>query len=88
MASQTDFNEYNVIVLDSMWCLFRGVDARELAQDLKKAPAEGLTKLLDEEENGKRMGRRNGVSRHSRFGTTIALKAVSTNWRVFHRRRN
>ncbi len=44
---------------------------------LGQAPIENLTKLLEEEDQSRRSHLRNGSSRHSRFGTTIAVQGVS-----------
>jgi hypothetical protein len=41
-----------------------------------KAPMENLTKLLDHEMSYKRTAQRTGISRHSRFGTTISVMDV------------
>lgn len=38
---------------------------------------ENLTKLLDAEKRQKSLHSRTGMSRHSRFGTTVAVRAVS-----------
>lgn len=40
-----------------------------------KAPKDELVKLLELEEQRKRAIHRNAASRHSRFGTTISVKA-------------
>ena len=38
---------------------------------------ENLSKLLDAEKRRKALVSRVGMTRHSRFGTTVAVKAVS-----------
>lgn len=92
-ADKTEYNLYNVLVLDILHLVFRSVKARELAQDqdrvgffpLRKiwladssqAPIENLTKLLEAEKRQKSQQSRSGMTRHSRFGTTVAVRAVS-----------
>jgi len=50
---------------------FETIDLRD-----KQVASEALGKLLDEEQRRKEQARRTGNSRHSRFGTTIMMKAV------------
>jgi replication fork protection complex subunit Tof1/Swi1 len=92
-ADKTEYNLYNVLVLDILHLVFRSVKARELAQDQDRvsslplrmiwladssqAPIENLTKLLEAEKRQKSQQSRSGMTRHSRFGTTVAVRAVS-----------
>ncbi|KAL7421130.1 Topoisomerase 1-associated factor 1 [Cryptotrichosporon argae] len=74
-ADKTAFNPFNVLALDILHLTFRGVSVHDLGQDQARAPIENLTKLLDAEMRRKATASRNGMSRHSRFGTTITVKA-------------
>ncbi|ORX39175.1 timeless protein-domain-containing protein [Kockovaella imperatae] len=74
-ADRPEFNHYNVIVLDILHLIFRPVKAKELVLDQDRAPLNGLTKLLEKERRDKAMHHRVGMTRHSRFGTTIAVRA-------------
>ncbi|ORY33101.1 timeless protein-domain-containing protein [Naematelia encephala] len=74
-ADKSDFNQFNVLVLDILHLVFRSVKAKELGQDQARAPLENLTKLLDVEQRQKALKSRVGMTRHSRFGTTVSVKA-------------
>ncbi|EIW66064.1 hypothetical protein TREMEDRAFT_65909 [Tremella mesenterica DSM 1558] len=74
-GDKTDFNQYNVLVLDILHLVFRSVRAKDLAQDQARAPIENLSKLLESERRQKALHSKVGMTRHSRFGTTIAVKA-------------
>ncbi|KAG6856013.1 hypothetical protein H0H87_008415 [Tephrocybe sp. NHM501043] len=65
---------WNTIVLEIFYLLFRGVKPSTLTNDQVKQPAETLHRLLAAEERTKRELARKANSRHSRFGTTIAVK--------------
>ena len=41
---------------------------------------ENLNKLLELEKREKSRNSRSGMTRHSRFGTTVAVRAVSSSW--------
>lgn len=89
-ADKTEFNQYNVIVLDILHLIFRSVKAAELGQDQARvrrsvtayahiqASMENLNKLLELEKREKSRYSRSGMTRHSRFGTTVAVRAVRT----------
>ncbi|KAJ4477289.1 timeless protein-domain-containing protein [Lentinula aciculospora] len=68
------FNNWNTIVLEIIYLLFRGVQPSSLSVDQSKRPADDLQRLLAQEERSKRQSTRQAPSRHSRFGTTIAVK--------------
>lgn len=97
-AGKGEYEEYNVLVLDSLWLMFRAVEVDDLLRESSQVrasflatstlrlkfpishvqvAAEALAKLLDEEDRSKQQAKRTGNSRHSRFGTTIVMKAVS-----------
>lgn len=84
MAAQTDFNEHNVVILDALWSLYRGVNAKDLGRDLKEASADNLAKMLDDEERERRLQIRARSTRHSRFGTTLQLRAGNDRY-VLHK---
>lgn len=75
-----------------MYLLVRGVSVKDVARVRGKKARGGvgdgggmigdgedeeLKALLEREKREKKMGRRGAPTRHSRFGTTITLKAVS-----------
>ncbi|KAF8064919.1 timeless protein-domain-containing protein [Lyophyllum atratum] len=65
---------WNTLVLEILYLLFRGVKPTSLTIDQAKQPAETLHRLLAAEERTRRDLARKATSRHSRFGTTIAVK--------------
>ncbi|WOO84917.1 Topoisomerase 1-associated factor 1 [Vanrija pseudolonga] len=74
-ADRTEFNPFNMLILDVTQLLFRSVKPVDLARDPVKAPVENLAKLLSNELQAKIRKARAAPSRHSRFGTTITVKA-------------
>ncbi|WWC73002.1 uncharacterized protein I206_106966 [Kwoniella pini CBS 10737] len=74
-ADKTDFNPFNVLVLDILHLIFRSVKAKDLGQDQDRAPLDNLSKLLDAEKRQKALVSKVGMTRHSRFGTTVAVRA-------------
>ncbi|KAI5453378.1 Topoisomerase 1-associated factor 1 [Naganishia albida] len=85
-ASTTMYNDFNVLILDCWFLIFRGTDPNELAKDQQRAPMENLTKLLDHESSYKRTVQRTGTSRHSRFGTTISISDGSNKY-ILHKQK-
>ncbi|KIY30807.1 topoisomerase 1-associated factor 1 [Cryptococcus gattii E566] len=75
-ADKTDLNPFNVILLDILHLIFRGIRPTELAQDQERVPIDGLAKLLEKENKQKALNSRVGSTRHSRFGTTITVKTA------------
>ncbi|ODO06093.1 topoisomerase 1-associated factor 1 [Cryptococcus wingfieldii CBS 7118] len=75
-SDKSDLNAFNVIVLDILHLIFRGVKVQELGQDQKRVPLDNLAKLLDGEKKQKAMSSKSGYTRHSRFGTTITVKTA------------
>ncbi|KAG6872642.1 hypothetical protein C0995_008073 [Termitomyces sp. Mi166 len=67
-------NSWNTLVLEIFYLLFRGVKPATLSHDQAKQPTETLQRLLAVEERTRRELARKTNSRHSRFGTTIAVK--------------
>ncbi|KAK8843979.1 hypothetical protein IAR55_006771 [Kwoniella newhampshirensis] len=74
-ADKADFNPFNVLVLDILHLVFRSVKVKDLGQDQARAPIENLSKLLDSEKRHKALVSKVGMTRHSRFGTTVAVRA-------------
>ncbi|KAI9636791.1 topoisomerase 1-associated factor 1 [Dioszegia hungarica] len=74
-ADKSDFNNCNVLVLDILHLIFRSVKPKDLIQDQDRAPMHKLANLLDLETRQKSMKSRQGMTRHSRFGTTVAVRA-------------
>ncbi|AAW44173.2 conserved hypothetical protein [Cryptococcus deneoformans JEC21] len=75
-ADKTDLNPFNVIVLDILHLIFRGIKPSELVQDQKRVPIDSLARLLEKEKKQKALNSRVGSTRHSRFGTTITVKTA------------
>ncbi|ODO09506.1 topoisomerase 1-associated factor 1 [Cryptococcus amylolentus CBS 6273] len=75
-SDKSDLNAFNVIVLDILHLIFRGVKVQDLGQDQKRVPLDNLAKLLDGEKKQKAMSSKSGYTRHSRFGTTITVKTT------------
>lgn len=91
-ADKAEFNGYNVLVLDILHLVFRAVKPKDLIQDQDRvcpklrrsfailltvqAPMNKLAKLLDLETRQKAQKSRSGMTRHSRFGTTVSVQAV------------
>ncbi|GLB39613.1 putative timeless-domain-containing protein [Lyophyllum shimeji] len=67
-------DSWNTVVLEIFYLLFRGVRPGSLAVDQAKQPTETLHRLLAAEDRTRRELARTAASRHSRFGTTIAVK--------------
>ncbi|OAX37898.1 timeless-domain-containing protein [Rhizopogon vinicolor AM-OR11-026] len=73
------FNASNTLVLEIFYLLFRGINPHLLAVDQVKQPAQNLHRLLAAEDKKKKDLARNASSRHSRFGTTIAVQLKPNN---------
>ncbi|KAH8112797.1 timeless-domain-containing protein [Phellopilus nigrolimitatus] len=72
-ASDPFFNQWNTLVLEILYLVFRGVLPSSLAIDQKKRTQMTLSKLLETENKVKLENARRASSRHSRFGTTISV---------------
>ncbi|EMD36798.1 hypothetical protein CERSUDRAFT_105876 [Gelatoporia subvermispora B] len=68
------FNNWNGLVMEIFYLLFRGALPSSLASDQAKQPAQNLHRLLAVEDQRRREIARKATSRHSRFGTTISVK--------------
>jgi len=69
-------NQWNCLMLEMFYLLFRALKPSSLAENQSTQPRRDLVKLLETEERSKREDRRKWTSsRHSRFGTTIAMKS-------------
>ncbi|KAF8513196.1 timeless protein-domain-containing protein [Gautieria morchelliformis] len=69
------FTSWNTLLLETLYLLLRGVKPSSLVLNQVQAPKDDLVRLLDFEAERKRTIQRNAASRHSRFGTTISVKA-------------
>lgn len=76
-ADRTEFNPFNMLILDINQLIFRCIKAEQLVKDPERAPMENLTKLLEGEKRKKAVNTNHRATRHSRFGTTLAARAVS-----------
>ncbi|KAG6918286.1 hypothetical protein DXG01_015378 [Tephrocybe rancida] len=65
---------WNTLILEIFYLLFRGVTPSNLTTDQVKQPTATLQGLLAAEERTRKELSRKVNSRHSRFGTTIAVK--------------
>ena len=103
-VDRPEFNPYNVLVLDILYLIFRGVKPRELSQNQDRvslllqsprpprlasranvqAPMNKLAELLDDEGRRKSQKSRSGMTRHSRFGTTLTVRAVCLHPHEYH----
>ncbi|KAF4603011.1 Topoisomerase 1-associated factor 1 [Pleurotus pulmonarius] len=68
------FTDLNALVLEIFYLLLRGVRPSALSLDQAKQPKENLHRLLAAEAQNRKAVARMASSRHSRFGTTIAVK--------------
>jgi len=69
-------NQWNCLLLEMFYLLFRALKPSSLAGNQATQPRRDLAKLLETEERSKREDRKKWTSsRHSRFGTTIAMKS-------------
>ena len=69
-------NQWNCLILEMFYLLFRAVKPSSLAENQATQPHRDLVRLLETEERSKREERKKWTSsRHSRFGTTIAMKS-------------
>ncbi|KAL8790774.1 MAG: hypothetical protein Q9213_000398 [Squamulea squamosa] len=72
-----DFNTQDVVILELLFHLLKGVDPGKLFMDeaqLKKNGSNELGALLTKEKNMHRSYAKNAPSRHNRFGTMIWVK--------------
>ncbi|KAI0357683.1 timeless-domain-containing protein [Trametes cingulata] len=72
-ASDPMFNQWNTVILEIFYLLFRGVKPSSLASDQAKQSTKALQSLLAMEDQRRREIARKSTSRHSRFGTTISV---------------
>ena len=80
LSSKTEFNQWNMVCLEIFYLLFRGVEKPDMlikrSDDVTKViREERLGKLLEAEATKKRLEDRKGITRHSRFGTTVAIES-------------
>ncbi|KAH9903300.1 timeless-domain-containing protein [Cubamyces lactineus] len=72
-AADPMFTQWNTVVLEIFYLLFRGIKPSLLAADQAKQSTKALQSLLAVEDQRKRELARKATSRHSRFGTTISV---------------
>ncbi|KAI0657606.1 timeless-domain-containing protein [Cubamyces menziesii] len=72
-AGDPMFTQWNNVVLEIFYLLFRGIKPSSLAADQAKQSTKALQSLLAVEDQRKRELARKATSRHSRFGTTISV---------------
>ena len=73
-------NQWNCLVLEVFYLIFRALKPSSLAENQATQPRRELARLLETEERSKREERNKWTSsRHSRFGTTIAVKSKVNN---------
>jgi replication fork protection complex subunit Tof1/Swi1 len=71
-----EFKDWNLITLDILHLICRNVKAEQLVKSVAEIRNNNLADLLGKEERTKKADLRKGASRHSRFGTTMAVEAV------------
>ncbi|KAI0265300.1 timeless protein-domain-containing protein [Gloeopeniophorella convolvens] len=72
-ASDVMFNNWNTLVLEIFYLLFRGVKPTDLVLEQAAQTKQNLRQLLSLEDQRRRDFARKAPSRHSRFGTTISV---------------
>ena len=73
-------NQWNCLMLEIFYLLFRPLKPSSLAENQATQPRRDLVRLLETEERSKREERKKWTpSRHSRFGTTITIKSKENN---------
>ncbi|KAI0827274.1 timeless protein-domain-containing protein [Trametes gibbosa] len=72
-AGDAMFNQWNTVILEIFYLLFRGIKPNSLVSDQTKQSTKALQSLLAVEDQRKRELLRKATSRHSRFGTTISV---------------
>ncbi|CED82764.1 timeless-domain-containing protein [Phaffia rhodozyma] len=75
-AATKEFNSFNMLVLDVLHLMFRGVDVSTLVKDQTVAIRDSLSSLLEQESLQSAAASRQSTSRHSRFGSTIAIQSA------------
>ncbi|KAI0293651.1 timeless protein-domain-containing protein [Multifurca ochricompacta] len=73
-ASDVMFNNWNTLVLEILYLLFRGVKPTSLVLEQTAQTKQNLRQLLTVEDKRRKDFARNAPSRHSRFGTTISVR--------------
>ncbi|GAA5903525.1 Tof1p [Sporobolomyces salmoneus] len=84
-ADSTDYAPWNMVVLDILHLVFRGVKPDELMVPVQKIEGNRLRDMLDLEarQTNDLFGLKG--SRHSRFGTTIAVKSGDGKKYILHK---
>ncbi|GAA6001966.1 hypothetical protein JCM10207_003015 [Rhodosporidiobolus poonsookiae] len=84
-ADSTDYAPWNMVVLDILHLIFRCVRPEELMAPVGKIESNRLKDLLDLEsrQSNQQFGLKG--SRHSRFGTTIAVQAGDGKKYILHK---
>ncbi|KAJ1301303.1 hypothetical protein OPQ81_003705 [Rhizoctonia solani] len=96
-ADVPEFSEFSAVLLEITYLIIRGVAPRDVAKVQEKVKKNGegrgmlgdgedeeLKALLDQEKRQRQMAKRGAPTRHSRFGTTIALKTNKEQY-ILHR---
>ncbi|CAE6474022.1 unnamed protein product [Rhizoctonia solani] len=95
-ADTPEFSEFSAVLLEITYLIIRGVGVRDVVKVREKVARKGeggmlgdgedeqLKALLDQEKRQRQMAKRGAPTRHSRFGTTIALKTNKEQY-ILHR---
>ncbi|CAE6456708.1 unnamed protein product [Rhizoctonia solani] len=95
-ADAPEFSEFSAVLLEITYLIIRGVGVRDVAKVREKVARKGeggmlgdgedeeLKALLEQEKMQRKIVKRGAPTRHSRFGTTIALKANKEQY-ILHR---
>lgn len=78
-SDKSEYNQWNTLCLEIFYLIFRGVESPSqlvIRSDKveKEIREERLGRLLKEEASRKRLDGKKGVTRHSRFGTTVVIE--------------
>ncbi|KAM0754978.1 timeless-domain-containing protein [Meredithblackwellia eburnea MCA 4105] len=74
-SESSEYASWNMVTLDILHLIFRGVKPAELMVPKDKVTENRLKDLLDSETSKRRAEARKGNTRHSRFGTTLSLQS-------------
>ncbi|KAI5476063.1 hypothetical protein MNV49_000435 [Pseudohyphozyma bogoriensis] len=83
-AENSEFAPWNMLALDIFHLILRGVKPAELMVPAAEVDETRLKDLLELEGSLKKASARATTSRHSRFGTTVALKSGGKNY-IIHK---
>lgn len=84
-AGSHEWRPFNCLILDILHLIFRHVKPTDLVVPRGEAAQSRLEALLDREDRSKLEEKRRANTRHSRFGTTVAVKTADKKSYVLHK---